>query len=97
MLITSSHQIDEQIKPGVDRITQSEFEELSLKFGAFLCITLNKKMNFLQFLKYLTENKRTQDAFTKFTGEDSNQSAIRNFVYHTPNICKKVFQSNYNK
>lgn len=91
MLITSSQQISDCTSPGVNKVIQNEFEQQTLIFGSYMSIILNKRINFLQFLKLILEDKRVQSAYLSYVYEPSLQAAVREYIYSTPNICKKIF------
>ena len=91
MLITSSQQIDNIFNPG-EVVDSIEFEAIALKFGSFVCISRGKKMNFLGFLKFLIEDKKTQKIFFELLGDYNLQNIIRMYLSLTPNIYKKVFR-----
>lgn len=96
MIITSSQQIHESINPSTV-FDLSEFEEITLKFGSFVCISKKKKFNFLNFLKLLVEDTKTQKIYFELLGETNLQLIIRAYLSSTPNIYKKVFRSKHNK
>jgi hypothetical protein len=91
MIITSSQQIDNIINPG-GNFDSIEFENITLKFGSFVCISKGKKLNFLNFLKFLVEDKKTQKIFFELLGDYNLQNIIRTYLSLTPNIYKKVFR-----
>lgn len=96
MIITSSQQIDDAINPS-SLFDMVEFEEITLKFGSFVCIAKGKKLNFLNFLKFLIDDKKTQKIYFSLIGEESLQNIIRAYLGSTPNIYKKIFRSKLNK
>ena len=96
MIITSTQQIEEIINPS-NSLDLSEFEEITLKFGSFVCISRKKKFNFLNFLKFLIEDKRTQKIYFGMLGEDNLQCVLKAYLSSTPNIYKKIFRSKLNK
>ena len=96
MIITSSQQLETQINPS-NALNVEEFEEITLRFGSFVCICKGKKMNYLNFLKFLVDDKRTQRLYLALLGEDSLQNIIKMYLNSTPNVYKKIFRSKLNK
>jgi hypothetical protein len=96
MIITSSQQIQESINPSTV-FDLSEFEDITLKFGSFVCISRKKKFNFLNFLKFLIEDNKTQKIYFELLGETNLQCIIKAYLGSTPNIYKKIFRSKHNK
>lgn len=96
MIITSSQQFEESINPA-DAINIEEFEEITLKVGSFICISRGKKINFLNFLKLLVDDKKTQKIYFELLGESNLQNIIRAYLKSTPNVYKKIFRSKLNK
>jgi uncharacterized protein YfbU (UPF0304 family) len=96
MIITSSQQLETQINPS-NALNVEEFEEITLRFGSFICICKGKKMNYLNFLKFLVDDKRTQRLYLALLGEDSLQNIIKMYLNSTPNVYKKIFRSKLNK
>lgn len=95
MIIRSTQQIEEMVNPS-SALDMSEFEDIALKFGSFICICKKKKFNYLNFLKFLIEDQRTQKIFFKLLGENSLQNIIKAYLSSTPNIYKKIFRSKLN-
>jgi hypothetical protein len=96
MIITSSQQFDTLSNPS-DALNIEEFEDITLKFGSFVCIAKGKKMNYLNFLKFLVDDKRTQKIYFALLGEYSLQNIIRAYLGSTPNVYKKIFRSKLNR
>jgi len=96
MIVTSTQQIEEIVNPST-AMDLSEFENITLKFGSFVCISKKKKFNFLNFLKFVIEDKRTQNLYFKVLGEDNLQIVLRAYINCTPNLYKKIFRSKLNK
>jgi hypothetical protein len=96
MIITSSQQFEESINP-TESINIEEFEEITLKVGSFICISRRKKINFLNFLKLLVDDKKTQKIYFELLGESNLQNIIRAYLKSTPNVYKKIFRSKLNK
>jgi hypothetical protein len=96
MIITSSQQVNEIINPS-HAFDMSEFEDITLKFGSFVCIAKKKKFNFLNFLKLVIEDKKTQKIYFDLLGDNNLQYIIRAYLSSTPNIYKKIFRSKHNK
>ena len=96
MIITSSQQFEESINP-TESINIEEFEEITLKVGSFICISRMKKINFLNFLKLLVDDKKTQKIYFELLGESNLQNIIRAYLKSTPNVYKKIFRSKLNK
>jgi hypothetical protein len=96
MIITSSQQVDEIVNPS-NVFDLSEFENITLKFGSFVCIAKKKKFNFLNFLKFLLEDKKTQKIYFELLDETNLQNIIKAYLGSTPNIYKKIFRSKHNK
>lgn len=91
MIVTSSQQIDNMMNPN-GNVDSVEFEHITLKFGSFVCISKGKKLNFLNFLKFLVEDKTTQKIFFELLGDYNLQNIIKTYLSLTPNIYKKVFR-----
>jgi hypothetical protein len=96
MIITSSQQFENLSNPS-DAMNVEEFEEITLKYGSFVCISKGKKMNYLSFLKFLVEDKKTQKIYFALLGEYSLQNIIKIYLGSTPNVYKKIFRSKLNK
>jgi uncharacterized protein YfbU (UPF0304 family) len=96
MIITSTQQLEEVSNPS-NALNVEEFEQITMKFGAFVCICKNKKMNYLNFLKFLVDDKKTQKIYFALLGESNLQSIIRTYLSSTPNVYKKMFRSKFNK
>jgi len=96
MIITSSQQLESLTNPA-NALNIEEFEEITLKFGAFVCICKGKKMNYLNFLKFLVDDKKTQKIYFALLGEYNLQGIIRAYLSSTPNVYKKIFRSKLNK
>ena len=91
MIITSSQQVKDLMNP-IEASDLTEFENISLKFGSFVCIAKGKKLNFLNFLKFLIEDKRNQKIFFELLGDYNLHNIIRTYLGLTPNIYKKIFR-----
>jgi hypothetical protein len=96
MIITSSQQFENLTNPS-NALNIEEFEEITMKFGSYVCICKGKKMNYLNFLKFLVDDKRTQKIYFALLGEQNLQSIIRAYLSSTPNVYKKIFRSKLNK
>jgi hypothetical protein len=96
MIITSSQQLDELSNPS-DTLNIEEFEQITMKFGAFVCICKGKKMNHLNFLKFLIDDKKTQKIYFSLLGEHNLQTIIKIYLGSTPNAYKKMFRSKLNR
>lgn len=96
MIITSTQQIEDMMNPS-NALDLSEFEDITLKFGSFVCIAKKKKFNFLNFLKFLIEDKKTQKIYFKLLNEENFQLIMKAYLNSTPNIYKKIFRSKINK
>jgi uncharacterized protein YfbU (UPF0304 family) len=96
MIITSSQQFENLSNP-YDAIDMEEFESITLKFGSFVCISKNKKMNYLNFLKFLVDDKKTQKIYFALLSEYSLQNIIKAYLNSTPNVYKKIFRSKLNR
>lgn len=96
MIITSSQQLDELSNPS-DTLNIEEFEHITMRFGAFVCICKGKKMNHLNFLKFLIDDKKTQKIYFALLGEHNLQSIIKAYLGSTPNAYKKMFRSKLNQ
>jgi hypothetical protein len=92
MIITSSQQLEDISNPS-NALNIEEFEQITMKFGAFVCICKGKKMNYLNFLKFLVDDKRTQKIYFTLLGEFNLQSIIKAYLGSTPNVYKKIFRS----
>ena len=96
MIITSSQQLEDSANP-MDSINVKDFEKITLMFGSFVCIVKNKKLNYLNFLKEIVEDKKTQKIYFKLLGEDNLHEVIKMYLNSTPNFYKKIFRSKLNK
>ena len=67
MIITSTQQIEDMMNPS-NAMDLSEFEDITLKFGSFICISKKKKYNFLNFLKFLIEDENAKQIYFKLLG-----------------------------
>ena len=54
-------------------------------------------MNYLNFLKYLVDDKKTQKIYFALLGEYSLQNIIKAYLGSTPNVYKKIFRSKLNR
>lgn len=91
MIITSSQQIEDLMNPS-EMSDLTEFENITLKFGSFVCISKGKKLNYLNFLKILIEDKKTQKIYFELLGDQNLQNIIKTYLSLTPNIYKKIFR-----
>jgi hypothetical protein len=96
MIITSSQQLEDLTNPS-SALNIEEFEQITMKFGAFVCICKGKKMNYLNFLKFLVDDKRTQKIYFTLLGENNLQTIIKAYLGSTPNVYKKIFRSKIKK
>jgi len=96
MIITSHQQIEKIINPS-NSLDTLEFEEITLKFGAFICICHNKKLNFLNLLKLILEDKAIQKSYCDLLGEYNLQYVIKTYIDNIPGFYKKIFRSKFNK
>jgi hypothetical protein len=96
MIITSSQQFKDNVNPA-DAINLEEFEEITLKVGSFVCISRGKRLNYLNFLKLLVDDKKTQKIYFELLGESNLQNIIRAYLKSTPNVYKKIFRSKLNQ
>jgi len=96
MIITSSQQLEEKMNPS-SVYDLTEFENITLKFGSFVCIARGKKLNFLNFLKILIEDKKTQKIFFELLGDYNLHNIIKTYLSLTPNIYKKIFRFKQNQ
>jgi len=96
MIITSTQQLNDVVNP-YEVLDLSEFEEITLRFGAFICISKKKKFNFLNLLKLLLEDTNIQNIYCKLLGEDNIHIIIKAYLSSTPNIYKKIFRSKLNR
>jgi len=96
MIITSSQQFD-NLSNQYDAVNIDEFKNITLKFVSFVCISKGKKMNYLNFLKYLVDDKKTQKIYFALLGEYSLQNIIKAYLGSTPNVYKKIFRSKLNR
>jgi uncharacterized protein YfbU (UPF0304 family) len=96
MIIHSSQQMEDLTNPST-AMNVEEFEEITMKFGSFVCICKNKKMNYLNFLKFLIDDKRTQKIYFALLGDFNLQNIIKTYLNSTPNVYKKIFRSKINK
>jgi hypothetical protein len=96
MIITSSQQMEDLYNPS-EALNMEEFDDLTLKVGSFICISKKKKLNFLNFLKLVIDDKKTQKIYCSIIGEDSLHTIIRAYLGSTPNVYKKIFRSKMNK
>jgi hypothetical protein len=96
MIITSTQQLEELYNPS-ESIKTDEFEEMTLKIGSFICISKKKKLNFLNFLKLIVDDKKTQKIYCSLLGETNLQLIIKTYLNCTPNVYKKIFRSKLSK
>jgi hypothetical protein len=96
MIITSSQQLEDLSNPS-NAMNIEEFEDITMKFGAFVCICKGKKLNYLNFLKILIDDKRTQKIYFALLGDYNLQNIIKTYLNSTPNVYKKIFRSKLNK
>ena len=96
MIITSSQQLEDLSNPS-NALNVEEFEDITMKFGAFVCICKGKKMNYLNFLKFLIDDKKTQKIYFSLLGDHNFQNIIKAYLNSTPNVYKKIFRSKLNK
>lgn len=95
MIITSTQQIQEILNPS-EQMDMQEFELITMVFASYICIIKNKKLNHLNFLKILVEDKKIQFLYCKALGEDSFQIVVKKYLNSTPNVYKKIFRSKFN-
>jgi hypothetical protein len=95
MIITSSQQLEERSNPS-DALNLEEFEDITLKFGSFVCISKGKKLNYLNLLKFLVDDAKTQNIYFHLLNEDNLQTIITAYLKSTPNVYKKIFRSKLN-
>lgn len=96
MIITSSQQLEELYNPS-EKLDMDEFDELTLKVGSFICISKRKKINFLNLLKLIIDDKKTQKIYFSILGEDNLHLILKAYLNSTPNCYKKIFRSKLNK
>lgn len=96
MIITSSQQLEDLYNPS-EKLNMDEFEELTLKVGSFICISKRKKINFLNLLKLIIDDKKTQKIYFSILGEDNLHLILKAYLNSTPNCYKKIFRSKLNK
>jgi hypothetical protein len=96
MIITSYQQIEKLINPS-NSLDVNEFEEITLKFGSFISICQNKKLNFLNLLKLIIEDKEIQKLYCDLLGEYNLQYVIKTYIDNIPGFYKKIFRSKFNK
>ncbi len=96
MIITSHQQIEKIINPS-NSLDTLEFEEITLKFGSYICICHNKKLNFLNLLKLILEDKNIQKIYCDLLGEYNLQYVIKTYIDNIPGFYKKIFRSKFNK
>lgn len=96
MIITSYQQIEKLINPS-NSLDVNEFEEITLKFGSFICICNGKKLNFLNLLKLILEDKKVQKLYCDLLGEYNLQYVIKTYIDNIPGFYKKIFRSKFNR
>jgi hypothetical protein len=96
MIITSYQQIEKLINPS-NSLDVNEFEEITLKFGSYISICQNKKLNFLNLLKLIIEDKEIQKLYCDLLGEYNLQYVIKTYIDNIPGFYKKIFRSKFNK
>jgi hypothetical protein len=96
MIITSSQQLEDLSNPS-NALNIEEFESITMKFGAFVCICKGKKLNYLNLLKILIDDKKTQKIYFSLLGDHNLQNIIKTYLNCTPNVYKKIFRSKLNK
>lgn len=96
MIITSSQQIQDILNPS-EQLSVLEFEMITMVFASYICMVKNKKLNYLNFLKLLVEDKKIQNIYCKALGENCFQNVVKTYLNSTPNVYKKIFRSKFNK
>jgi hypothetical protein len=96
MIITSTQQLEDLYNPS-EALNMEEFESITLKVGAFVCISKKKKLNFLNLLKLIIDDKKTQKIYCSLLGEHNMHIIIRAYLGSMPNVYKKIFRSKINK
>ncbi|MEI6271356.1 MAG: hypothetical protein WCP38_03210 [Chloroflexota bacterium] len=96
MIITSAQQIEDFTNPG-NAFDTTEFEDIALKFGSFVCIARGKKLNFLNFLKLFLEDQKTQKIFMELLEDTNLHAIIKAYINCAPNLYKRLFRSKLNR
>lgn len=73
---------------GSHYLDNKELDECFLKFGSFLSMIQNKKMNQINYLLILIENKNIRDILLHITGIETFEELIKEMVYRCPSLCK---------
>ena len=70
-------------------------EHLSLWENVDLCN--GKKLNFLNLLKLILEDKKVQKLYCDLLGEYNLQYVIKTYIDNIPGFYKKIFRSKFNR
>ena len=71
-------------------IENAEFNEISLKFGAFISMTQNKCLNHVSTLAIIMKNPQYREAYMLLVGTNNIYDIVQSFIQNTPNLYKKV-------
>ena len=71
-------------------INNKEFNDITLKFGAFVSMTQNKCLNHVNTLAILMKVSSFKKIYMTLIGSDNIYELIQNYIDNTPNLYKKV-------
>lgn len=64
----------------VESVENDEYLNMILNFSSYVCIFLNKKINFPSILVNILENDNLMDIYVEFTDTGSKRDSIRFFL-----------------
>ena len=70
------------------QIKEAEFDEVLLKFGSFVSILKNKRINQTMFLVELLDSELHRDCFKELSGIDETHVLFYNLIVRFPVLCK---------
>lgn len=69
-------------------LNENEMESLTLIYGSFLSILINKKINHANMLLMMVENKKIRECFKLLIDIESDNVLIHNLIIKYPVLCK---------
>jgi len=75
-------------------INEKEFNESLLKFGSFLSILKNKRINQTMLLLFVLENEDYRNCFKNISEIDNIQILLYNLIIRFPILCKSKIIKN---
>lgn len=78
----------------ISLINNQEFDDILLKFGSFISILKNKKINQTMLLIEILENQVVQKCFKQLTDIDNLQTLTYNMFIRYPILCKSKIVRN---